>query len=604
MKLLPMIGLVWIALVAPLSAGDFYSTTSDISVATPVSPPEWALLERQLLDAQSAACEEFYERFFDPSTGYLLCVERWGGDDGPDDAIENLSEFPLLYALGGSEKILELYKRGWEGHLRQYTLAKTTKVPLALDGMYYKEFPVMFDWVHHGEGFTAFTFEGLANAHDQRYRNRAKRYAGLYLNEDPGAKNYDADKKLIKSMINGSRGPLLRKATGLDWAGDPIEVANRFALRHGESSYDEMVLHFKDYNDVAGDHPLNLQATSMVFNAYALTGEEKYRKWILDYVDAWVERMAANNGIIPSNVGLDGTIGGEAGGKWYGGVYGWGFTVYDPASKKPANRNMAHQGFLGFMNAYLLTGNDKYLQPWRRQMEIINAQGREENGSMTYPTMYGDEGWYAFTPGANDRQAMPIWYLSQRLEDQQKVAADGWVQYLTGNAPQYPVARLRGDLETLRLKVAEMRADTTTPDTRLADDPLMYTPPVVGGLVQLMLGGLPPNRNASPLYARLRYFDPVHRRPGIPQDVAALVEKMSAGELQLNLVNTSPLEERTVTIQAGGYGEHQFTRALVPQQPELPLNGNRITVKLAPGAGTVLTLTMKRFVNPPRTVTN
>ncbi len=339
-----------------------------------------------------------------------------------------------------------------------------------------------------------------------------------------------------------------------------------------------------------------------MFNADALTGEEKYRKGILDYVDAWVDGMGANNGIIPSNVGLDGTIGGEAGGKWYGGVYGWGFTVYDPASKKPANRNMSQQGFLGFMNAYLLTGNDKYLQPWRRQMEIINAQGRDENGTMTYPTMYGDEGWYAFTAGANDRQAMPIWYLSQRLEDQQKVATDGWVQYLSGNGAQYPVQRLRGDLESLRSKVAAMRSDTTTPDTRLADDPLMHTPPVVGGLVQLMLGGLPPNRNASPLFARLRYFDPVERRPGIPRDVGALVEKMSTGDVQLNLVNTNPLEERIVTIQAGGYGEHQFTRALMPQQPELPLNSNRITVKLAPGAGTVLTLVMKRFVNVPRTV--
>ena len=74
MKVLPIIGVVWIALVASVSAGELYSTTPDISVATPVSPPEWALLEWQLLDAQSAACEEFYERFFDPATGYLLCV--------------------------------------------------------------------------------------------------------------------------------------------------------------------------------------------------------------------------------------------------------------------------------------------------------------------------------------------------------------------------------------------------------------------------------------------------------------------------------------------------------------------------------------------------
>ena len=36
------------------------------------------------------------------------------------------------------------------------------------------------------------------------------------------APNYDKDKKLIRSLFTGSRGPMLRKATGLDWAGDRL----------------------------------------------------------------------------------------------------------------------------------------------------------------------------------------------------------------------------------------------------------------------------------------------------------------------------------------------------------------------------------------------
>ena len=45
-------------------------------------------------------------------------------------------------------------------------------------------------------------------------------------NEDAGASNYDPKLKLIRSMINGSRGPMLRKATALDWAGNhlPLQV--------------------------------------------------------------------------------------------------------------------------------------------------------------------------------------------------------------------------------------------------------------------------------------------------------------------------------------------------------------------------------------------
>ena len=91
-----------------------------------------------------------------------------------------------------------------------------------------------------------------------------------------------------------------------------------------------MVAHFKDYNDVVGDHPSNLLATALALNAYMLDHDSKYRDWILEYVGAWRERMQENGGLIPSNVGLDGQIGSAADGKWYGGVYGWGFTVIVP----------------------------------------------------------------------------------------------------------------------------------------------------------------------------------------------------------------------------------------------------------------------------------
>ena len=61
---------------------------------------------------------------------------------------------------------------------------------------------------------------------------RARRFAGFYMGEDPEAPNYDPTHKIIRSMQNGSRGPMLRKATALDWVGDPFDVS-KFDALHG-----------------------------------------------------------------------------------------------------------------------------------------------------------------------------------------------------------------------------------------------------------------------------------------------------------------------------------------------------------------------------------
>jgi hypothetical protein len=568
-----------------------------IEIKTPMSPPTWALLERELLKANSAACKEFYERFFD-DRGWLLCVERWGGDDGPDDAIENCTDWPILHALGGSDEVLRLYKKAYEGHLRQYTLARTRDVPFARDGMYYKEFPVTFDWLHNGEGLTVFNLQGLSDPNDDAFRKRVRRFAGFYMNEDPGAPNYDPKHKIIKSMFNGSRGPLLRKATALDWAGDPIEIENRFRLGHGEKDYKEMLAHFQDYNDIVGDHPLNLVATCLPMNAYMLEHEEKYKKWVLEYVDAWRERMIENKGIIPSNIGLDGKIGSAAGGKWYGGVYGWGFSVKVPQTGAMAHRNQVFKGVHGFMNAYLLTGDDKYLDPWRKQIDAINAQKKMIEGVESTPTMYGDNGWYAFVPGRYIVNAREIYWMSMKPDDRARARNEPWFDYLEGKNDRFPEQALRRDLDIVRDRVAAMRKDTTTPDTRLADDSLQYNPASVNSLIELAMGGLPPGKAGVLLHSRVRYFDPKGRRAGLPEGVAALVERMTAGELKLTLVNANQLEERTVIVQAGGYGEHLF-EVIRNGDVELKVNRNLVTVRLAPGSGGTLELTTKRYVNPP-----
>ena len=557
-----------------------------MELTTPMPAPHWALLERQLMAALPDAIEEFYATYFD-ERGYLLCYPRWGALDGPDDAAENVTGWTEIYALGGPERVLELYRQGIEGHMQQYTEARTDECPLARDGMYYKEFPTSFDFVHNAEGFHGLFQQGLAEPWDPTYRARMRRYAGFYMNEDPGAANYDPEHRLIRSVMTGSRGPVLRRTTSIDWGGDPFECEGRFTPLRWHRTWQDYVDHFSTYQDVVGDTPCNLAVTVVALNAYLCTGEARYRDWILEYADAWVGRAEANGGLIPSNVGLDGAIGGAAG-RWWGSVYGWDHKAYF--------RSLAPYGF---GNALLVSGDQRYVNVWRRTIEAVTAQAREIDGVRQYPQKHGDDGWYEFTPEPYDHGALEVFYWSMAESDRALARRNPWGAYLSGDDRDYPVTALSGELAALRETVQRMRDDTTTPDTRLSESMNSMNPGAcIWRLVELMLGGLPSRHIGAAWHTRVRYFDLDRGRPGIPEDVASLVDSMSDDEVSVTLVNLSPVRRHALVLQAGAYAEHQFTAAQVDGRTT-SLDEPAVTVHLAPGAGARLTMRMQRYVNQP-----
>ncbi|HCI86527.1 MAG TPA: hypothetical protein DHV68_06740 [Dehalococcoidia bacterium] len=563
---------------------------------TPSHPPRWALLERELLKAQTAACERIFEKYFD-ERGYLLCMPRWGGNDGSDDAIENLAGWPVLHALGAPDSILEKYKLGWEGHLLQYTEAKTVEVELARDGMLYKEFPVSLDWFHHGESMSVFNLQGLSDPEDSAFLTRVRRYAGLYMDEDSQAKNYDPEHKIIRSLFNGSRGPLLRKATALDWAGDPFEVEGRFDAAHGERNFDEMLAHFEDYTDIVGDHPINLAATTLAANAYMATGDQKYKDWLLEYVDAWAERAKDNDGILPSNIGLDGTIGGECDGKWYGGCYGWGFTVVVPQTGELSDRNAVYRGIAGFGNALLMTGDRSYTDVWSKMLAAVNGNSKSENGRTLYPHMHGDNGWYGYEELPYSEGAIDTFYWSMDSADREYLPDSEWLDFLDGNLADFPVIAMENEFGSIRQKIRGVNEDTSSPDTRLSDNTLQFNTANTTCLTQLMMGALTP-RFGEPLHARVRYFDPAERRAGIPEDVAALVVGMTDTTTTLSLANISPVNSIKVIIQAGAYAEHQLTYVEHAGQ-KVAVNDSFFNVELRPSAVATIVLHQERYANQP-----
>ena len=84
----------------------------------------------------------------------------------------------------------------------------------------------------------------------------------------------------------------------------------------------------------------------------------------------------------------------------------------------------------------------------------------------------------------------------------------------------------------------------------------------------------------------------------MPEGVAALVERISADQTTLLLVNTDHVKQRRLVIQGGAYGEHNILSVAMGDE-KVTVNQSSFIVSLAPGSGDRLILDMERYVNRP-----
>ena len=566
-----------------------------IEITTPMTPPAWALMECQLLEENERFVEVFADKYVHPTTGHLKCVEHWGGADGADDAMENFNNWPLLYAFGADESTLDLVEFIWNGHIDQYSQAKN---PIDGQPMYYKEFITAFDWEHTGEGLAAFFLLPLSDPEDQQTKDRITRFANFYTGRDATTDNYDPDHKIIRSFHNGSKGAKL-------------EVTNQYFF----SSREEWLRHKRNKNmrfhkaatsadhiNVKGDVPFNLVTTSLAVNAYLSTGDEHYKDWVLEYVGAWRKRARENGGNIPSHVGLNGIIGEHWDGRWYGGMYGWNYGGIN-------GFNTVSRGVrIGYGNAYFLSGDSGFIEALRVQGDNILKEGRKTANGMVFPNRYGDDGWHEYSARPGGQRFIDyfadlyIWTLEEQDLERLYKASQGegapWIEYLQGKNPDYPVEALSSEFEILRNRIVKIRNDASTADTRRSDSTQSFSRAATHALVNLTMGGLQPMTYGGLLYCQLRYFDKTRQRPGLPEDVAALISEIDNDKTTVTLVNINQAESREVIIQGGAYGEHNFVS--VDQKGNVtPIDSKCLTVKLAPGAGSTLTIKTQRLANTP-----
>ena len=140
----------------------------------------------------------------------------------------------------------------------------------------------------------------------------------------------------------------------------------------------------------------------------------------------------------------------------------------------------------------------------------------------------------------------------------------------------------------------------------IADNFCPPNPVFTKGLTQVMLGAPQSVYNGGLLRATVRYFDVERSRPGLPPDVAALVDELTAEKAGIQLFNLNTSETRNLIVQAGAFGEHHFTELRFEEKGRdraetkiIPVDSKHFSIQLPPGTNIRLEAGMRRFANRP-----
>ena len=581
-----------------------------VSSQTPTDAPAWAVLQRRLIAAIDEAAPVFLEKYTRENGELIWRRGPQDDDTWADDLYEAFFNWPLFYALGGSDYTGEMAVRQWNAITHQLDEEDLGQVT--------HEFVNAADWFHHGENYVYLYYLGFMGPGIPQMPDRARRFADWYVGADPAVPNYDRKHRIIPSPITGGLGPQVRFPVPLmkyHLGNVSVTVGPGFELpdnwfddaeltRQVRQRYDQVVMR--------EDVPVNLSSTALVTHAYLYTGEDRYRDWVIEYTEAWMERMERNGGIIPDNVGPAGEIGENRQGQWWGGFYGW--------TSRFAPGIITNGIIIASECAHLMTGDRRYLEFLRKHIDSLLQLAVERDGTLQAPSRCLDGEWTEYAePGSSD--PIHLWATSMEERDHarlqrlrigveqewlsvQSLGPRGtddraWTLYLDGDLPDYPERILQANyLEVCRRLDMVMQDDS---DLALVNEHHWQerNPVLTEALAHLTTGGPQAVYWGGLAQGRLRYFDADRRRPGLPEDVAALVTGLSAARADVTLVNLSPSRPRQLLIGAGSFGEHRFSRAEAVGGESINVDGSYLKVELRPGSEIDLRLGMDRYCNKP-----
>lgn len=631
---------------------------ADAHLSSPLrTVPTWAVLQRRLFDEIEQARRLFRDRYTLPD-GRLRGVAEFEDRDGVDDLYEPFFNWPAFYLLGGPDEVLADSKRAWEGVTAQLTEA----------GMLTDEYDNGYDWFHQGESLLFFAGICAADPADEAYAARARRFAALFT--DPAHGNYDAEHNIIRAPHNGALGA----RPGLDDTVVPY-TADRAEMRPyglpiqglpGIDTWDDLAdpanalrMSEEMHRRAKGDVAVNLAATSLAANTWLYDGDETASAWIRRYVDGWRERAGAD-GVLFDSIGPDGVAGSLQEGRWWGAHYGWAWPH--------GFHSVAMSTLIGAVNHALITRDDTALDLVRTMLDAVLAEARPgsaagstyslrggwnarygaaaEDEGMLVPYRYGADGWFDFGPLQLDVPVW-LWWWSRTDADRARLeraiagipaSADrvapfrdkeeagheaGWYSFLAGDLPDYPQRALEMALGQVARRTAMMLGDAQDPDAAHLHFWQRVNPVVTEVLTQLVGGAPQVLYNGGLGHTALRYEDVDRGRPGLPQDVAALVHRLDADGIGIRLVNTSVTRTRTVRLRGGRFGLDRIVAASARVEDASAYPGasgtyasplgafstvsvecdDDLVVVLPPAHGADLDLTIARATGSPRHLT-
>ena len=669
------------------------------------SMPCWALLERQAF-ATLSRTPEILKKLLTPDGKFYWpeCIKDFQtfAYGNVDNAFEGFGNLPILYLLGGDDSLLAFAQKEYDALVEQFSSVKKTEIgipreqaeAMGRDRMMVDGTFIDMDWMHIAEANRLIYFLMMANPGNRPNRERILQLAEIYFGENPAGfeRNYDPEHHVFKSAFMGANGPGYEKFNrpysynhGTECYGLPFHdvpgVKTLMDIDPPEKA--EQFGKILEQRQAHSDTLANMYCTSLGVMAYIVSGDERYKKLITEYMQAWHER-AAGYEYIPDNAGPSGVVGETMGGKFYGAHYGW--TLYHGL------QSIADVMIAGGECERLLTGDARFIDMARDLYnKLLSRYGiPAENGGMLLPIRHTDEGddvvieyygrdttpmlrpdKHTDNPAYRRRKAQDGWFDYQRpqrshwqhfyaasrseedygqirrifspedfrlvssLHGKDKSANDmAYIRYLNGAYSSYPEDSLKLAIDTFyvmndfcnqKLEGVPDPGFGYLPDGEtvyqmmhdIADEFrekyglrfdytfiynyfqvfLLNQNVPVDALIQLTTGGVSPIYNGGLFVSEARWFDMDRRRPGLCEDVAALISEITDDGYTVTLANLAP-DAHTLCLQGGAYGEHDIL-SIDGERMHLDVNGKWANITLAGGSVVELKVTLRRYVNQP-----